>query len=70
LKKSITLVLCLTFMAFLVLPSCGLLAGKLPSLVSPESGIKDIKLPPGFTIELFARYIEGARSLSVGPKGQ
>jgi len=45
LKEIITLVLCLTFMAFIVLPSCGLLASKLPSLVSPGSGIKVIKLP-------------------------
>lgn len=53
--------------SFFILPSCGLLAGKLPSFISPESGIKDIKLPPGFTIEVYARDVNGARSMSLSP---
>ena len=68
-KQTIALVLCLAFIVLLVLPSCGLLAGKLPSFVSPESGVKDIKLPSGFSIEVYARDVKGARSMSQGPGG-
>ena len=68
-KKTILFLLCLALFTLFVLPSCGLLAGKLPSFVSPESGIKDITLPAGFTIEVFARDLKGARSLSLGPDG-
>ena len=68
-KKLAPFIYGLLLSLFFILPSCGLLAGKLPSFVSPESGIKDIKLPPGFTIEVYARDVKGARSMSLGPDG-
>ena len=66
-KKVTTLFLGL--LLFSILPSSMLIAGKPPSFTSPESGIKDIKLPPGFTIEVFARDVDGARSLTQSPGG-
>lgn len=68
-KRLLAFALALLLSSFFILPSCGLLAGKLPSFVSPEEGIKDIKLPPGFRIEVFARDVKGARSLSSGSNG-
>jgi len=68
-KKTLLSFLCAIVSIFILLPAPGLLAGKPPSLVSPESSIKDVKLPPGFTIEVFAHDLNGARSLSLGPHG-
>ncbi|RPH36479.1 sorbosone dehydrogenase family protein [bacterium] len=68
-KKTTPFILAFVFSAYSVLPSCGLLAGKLPSFTSPESGIKEIKLPPGFRIEIFARDVAGARSITLTPDG-
>ncbi len=49
--------------------SCGFLAGNLPSMTSPLDGVKDISLPPGFSIEVYVDDIDGARSMTRGPGG-
>lgn len=36
---------------------------------STDSPLEDIKLPPGFKIELYAERVKNARSLSLSPKG-
>ena len=53
-NKTTAAIVGIALSAIILLPSCGLLAGKLPSFTSPESGIKEITLPEGFTIEVFA----------------
>lgn len=36
---------------------------------SVESNVKSIRLPPGFTISLYASNVPGARSMTLGPEG-
>jgi len=47
----------------------GYLAGNLPSFETPEQGIEKIVVPEGFKIEIYARGIENARSMSLSPTG-
>jgi glucose/arabinose dehydrogenase len=68
-KRIPPVVLAFVLSALCAFAACGLLAGKLPSFTDPESGIKDITLPQGFSIELFARDVTGARSLTLTPGG-
>jgi glucose/arabinose dehydrogenase len=50
-----------------------LLAASLPSgssaATSPEDIVRQLKLPPGFHIDVFASGLDGARSMALGTKG-
>ena len=39
------------------------------STARAEIRLDDIKLPPGFIIDIYAQKVEGARSLALGPAG-
>jgi glucose/arabinose dehydrogenase len=49
--------------------SCGYLAGGLPAPGNPEAQLHQIKLPPGFSIEVWVSGIENARSMTMSPAG-
>ena len=50
-------------LAFVILLSCG------PARSREGLHLEEIKLPPGFTISLYAANVENARSLCLGEKG-
>src|SRR5688572_29779757 len=43
--------------------------GGAPAVAAPPAGLEAIRLPPGFSISIFAGGVEGARSLAMGAKG-
>jgi glucose/arabinose dehydrogenase len=47
----------------------GYLAPFVPYMASPGHGLAQIRLPPGFTIEVYADDVPGARSLALSPSG-
>lgn len=49
--------------------SCGYVAGHLPSGTDASEGVDEIRLPPGFRIEVWADEIEGARSMTLRSSG-
>ena len=44
-------------------------SGGEPVAAAPPTGLDAIRLPPGFSISIFAGGVEGARSLAMGEKG-
>jgi glucose/arabinose dehydrogenase len=52
-----------------IVPSCGFLPSILPGFKGSEEGIKSIKLPDRFHIDVFAKNLPGAHSLALGPDG-
>ena len=68
-RGSMFVILRLLICTVVLLNACVSPAGLLPSLTSPEEGLKQIKLPKGFQIELYADEIEGARSMCLGTDG-
>jgi len=68
-SRRLILVLALAAVAVLLgLCQCGHLAGLLPTGSAEVENLGSIRLPEGFTIELWAT-VEGARSLTQGPPG-
>lgn len=65
--KTLAVSLFIGIIALYLFTHRGFLTPFLP--VSAESVVQEITLPPGFTIELFAAHVPGARSMARSPSG-
>ena len=67
--KLVARVLPLLLVAFAIRHLASTESAPPPAAAAPPAGLEVIRLPPGFSISIFAGGVQGARSLAMGEKG-